>query len=396
LSVAPADRGPRRGSRVGVVFAGWVVSLVLMHNRVTIQRLDPLLPAKTLIRKTPARFEQLKHMIGNTPLLAIRFAFRGKERVIYAKAEHLNMTGSIKDRMAFHILKKAYQEGRIQQGDTIAEATSGNTGISFAAIGRALGHQVVIFMPDWMSQERVSLIKSLGAKIVPVRLDQGGFLGSIRMTEELAEQESRVFLPAQFANEANVEAHEKTTGPEIWWQLFFNSMKPDAFVAGVGTGGTIMGAGRYLRQRNPSIKLHPLQPAESPTLSTGHKVGHHRIQGVSDEFIPSILRLEKLDPVVSVHDGDAILMAQKLAAGLGLAVGISSGANFIGALMVQNQLGDTAVVTTVFPDDNKKYLSTDLLREEPVKDSYLAPQVELLQYEAIKRVCHTCFDDEGS
>ena len=363
-------------------------------NTDLIARIHPFVQTNSLNRKTPARFKQLKHMIGNTPLLALRFAFRGKERVIYAKAEHLNMTGSIKDRMAFHILKKAYQEGHIQQGDTIAEATSGNTGISFAAIGRALGHQVVIFMPDWMSQERVSLIKSLGAKIVPVRRDQGGFLGSIRMTEELAQQKSHVFLPAQFANEANAEAHEKTTGPEIWWQLFFNSIKPDAFVAGVGTGGTIMGAGRFLRQRNHLIKLHAIQPAESPTLSTGHRVGHHRIQGISDEFIPSILRLEKLDQVVSVHDGDAILMAQKLASCLGLGVGISSGANFIGALLVQNQLGDDAVVTTVFPDDNKKYLSTDLLREETAKDSYLAPQVELLEYEAIKRVCYTCFDDE--
>ncbi len=333
-------------------------------------------------------------MIGNTPLLAIRFSFKGKERVIYAKSEHLNMTGSIKDRMAFHILKKAYQEGRIQPGDTIAEATSGNTGISFAAIGRALGHQVVIFMPDWMSQERISLIKSLGAKVVPVRRDQGGFLGSIRMTEELAEQELHIFLPAQFANEANVEAHEKTTGPEIWWQLYFHSIKPDAFVAGVGTGGTIMGTGKFLRQHNPAIKLYPLEPAESRTLSTGRKVGHHRIQGISDEFIPSILQLESLDSIVSVHDGDAILMAQKLAAGLGLAVGISSGANFIGALMVQNKLGNDAVVTTVFPDDNKKYLSTDLLRDEPVKDSYLAPEVELLSYEALKRVCYTCFDGE--
>ena len=180
-------------------------------------------------------------MIGNTPLLAIHFTFRGTERVIYAKAEHLNMTGSIKDRMAFHILKKAYEEGRIRPGDTIAEATSGNTGISFAAIGRALGHNVIIFMPDWMSQERVTLIKSLGARIISVRRDQGGFLGSIRMTQELAKQDPSVFLPAQFANEANAEAHEKTTGPEIWWQLFFNSIKPDAFVAGVGTGGTIMG-----------------------------------------------------------------------------------------------------------------------------------------------------------
>jgi cysteine synthase len=344
--------------------------------------------------KTPTRFKQLQHMIGNTPLLAIRFAFRGEERVIYAKAEHLNMTGSIKDRMAFHILKRAYQESHIQPGDTIAEATSGNTGISFAAIGRALGHQVAVFMPDWMSEERVALIKSLGARIVRVRRDQGGFLGSIRMTEELAERDPHVFLPAQFANEANAEAHEKTTGPEIWWQLYYHSIRPDAFVAGVGTGGTIMGAGKYLRQRNPAIKVHPLQPAESPTLSIGHKVGQHRIQGISDEFIPSILELETLDPVVSVHDGDAILMAQKLAAGLGLGVGISSGANFLGALMTQNDMGRGAVVTTVFPDDNKKYLSTDLLREESVKPAYLAPEIELLGYEAFKRVCFTCFDGE--
>jgi len=352
-------------------------------------------PANLSRLDTAMRCKDLKHMIGNTPLLAIRFLYRGKPRVIYAKAEHINMTGSIKDRMAFHILKKAYQEGRIQPGDTIAEATSGNTGISFAAIGRALGHQVVIFMPDWMSQERVSLIKSLGAKIVPVRRDQGGFLGSIRMTEELADQKPHIFLPAQFANQANVEAHEKTTGPEIWWQLYFSSIQPDAFVAGVGTGGTIMGVARFLRERNPAIKLHPLQPIESPTLSIGHKVGHHRIQGISDEFIPSILELEKLDSVVSVHDGDAILMAQKLAAGLGLAVGISSGANFIGALMVQNELGDDAVVTTVFPDDNKKYLSTDLLREERAQSDFLTPEVELLNYQALKRVCYTCFDGEG-
>jgi cysteine synthase A len=342
-----------------------------------------------------ARCKNLKHMIGNTPLLAIRFLYRGKPRVIYAKAEHINMTGSIKDRMAFHILKRAYQEGRIQPGDTIAEATSGNTGISFAAIGRALGHQVVIFMPDWMSQERVSLIKSLGAKIVPVRRDQGGFLGSIRMAEELADQKPHVFLPAQFANQANVEAHEKTTGPEIWWQLYFHSIQPDAFVAGVGTGGTIMGVGKFLRERKTAIKLHPLQPIESPTLSIGHKVGHHRIQGISDEFIPSILQLEKLDSVVSVHDGDAILMAQKLAAELGLAVGISSGANFIGALMMQKEMGDDAVVTTVFPDDNKKYLSTDLLREEKPRRDFLTPDVELLSYQALKRVCYTCFDGEG-
>lgn len=344
--------------------------------------------------KTPTRCRQLKHMIGNTPLLAIRFVFRGEERTIYAKAENLNLTGSIKDRMAFHILKKAYQEERLQPGDTIAEATSGNTGISFAAIGRALGHPVVIFMPDWMSQERISLIKSFGARIISVDRNQGGFVGSIRLTEELAKGDSRVFLPAQFANQANVEAHEKTTGPEIWWQLFFHSLRPDAFVAGVGTGGTVMGVGKYLRERNPQIKLHPLQPAESPTLSAGHKVGYHRIQGISDEFIPSILQLGQLDAVVSVHDGDAILMARKLASSLGLGVGISSGANFIGALMAQNDLDSDAVVTTVFPDDNKKYLSTDLFRNEPTLNDYLTPEIEFLGYEAIKRVCYACFDGD--
>lgn len=351
-------------------------------------------PLRLTARATSNRIRQLKHMIGNTPLLAIRFSFRGKERVIYAKAEHLNMTGSIKDRMAFHILKKAYEDGRIKPGDTIVEATSGNTGISFAAIGSALGHPVAIFIPDWMSQERVALIRSFGARIVSVSRDEGGFLGSIRLTEEFARNERNVFLPSQFDNLTNIEAHELTTGAEIWWQLNVHSIKPDAFIAGVGTGGTIMGAGRRLRRFNPSIKLHPLEPAESPTLSSGCKVGHHRIQGVSDEFIPSILNLEELDSVVSVPDGDAILMAQKLAACLGLGVGISSGANFVGALMVQEELGDSAVVATVFPDDNKKYLSTALLDQEPVMRGYRTPDVDLLGYEALKRVCYTCFEDE--
>ena len=370
----------------------------MANNGSLLQQLYPVADSaarnRVQVAALPPRYKAIKHMIGNTPLLAVRLRYQGKHRVIYAKAEHLNLTGSIKDRMAYYILKKAYQDDAIHAGDTIAEATSGNSGISFAAIGRALGHQVVIFMPDWMSQERISLIKSLGARVVPVRRDQGGFLGSIRMTEEMAQHNANVFLPAQFVNEADVEAHEKATGPEIWWQLYFNSIQPDAFIAGVGTGGTIMGVGRYLRQRNSSIKIHPLQPAESPTLTAGRKVGQHRIQGLSDEFIPPILKLNELDSVVSVHDGDAILMAQKLAATLGLGVGISSGANLIGALKLQQQLGADAIVTTVFPDDNKKYLTTDLLREERPQSDYLSPEVELLGYEAIKRVCYTCFDGE--
>jgi cysteine synthase len=347
-----------------------------------------------VVDQNQRRIRGLSALIGNTPMLAIDFKFRGRQRTIYAKAEHLNLTGSIKDRMALHILEQGYARGLLKPGDLIAEATSGNTGIAFAAIGRALGHPVRIFMPDWMSAERINLIRSLGAEICLISKDEGGFLGSIRRAEEFAAARKDVFLPRQFSSADNVEAHYHTTGPEVWWQLRFRSIYPDAFIAGVGTGGTIMGAGRYLREKRPLIKLYPLEPANSPTLSSGHKVGAHRIQGISDEFIPAIVDLGSLDPVVAVDDGDAILMAQKLAADLGIAVGISSGANFLGALMVQDGLGPDAVVVTVFADDNKKYLSTDLMRDEPVKAGFLTPEVELVALRALKRVCHTCCSTE--
>jgi cysteine synthase len=336
------------------------------------------------------RFRDIWRLIGNSPLLAIRFTYKGEKRVLYAKAEHYSITGSIKDRMALYILDKAYEEGRIKPGDTIVEATSGNTGIAFSAIGRALGHPVKIIMPDWMSRERVEIIRSLGAEIIPVSKEQGGFLGSIRISEEIAAKEPNIFLPQQFSNEFNAEAHERTTGPEIWYQLQYHGITPDAFIAGVGTGGTVMGVGRYLRSMNPAVKVHPLEPAESPTLSTGYKVGVHRIQGISDEFIPAIVRLDKLDRVVGVPDGDSILMAQKLARELGLAVGISSGANFLGALQIQNEMGGEASVATVFSDCNKKYLSTDLMRDEPVRDGYLSPDITLTGFQVYKRVCDTC------
>ncbi|MFQ6002723.1 MAG: PLP-dependent cysteine synthase family protein [Candidatus Zixiibacteriota bacterium] len=338
------------------------------------------------------RIRGLSCLVGNTPLLAIDIMFRGQRRVVYAKAENLNMTGSIKDRMAMHILRKAYAKGLLEPGNLIVEATSGNTGISFSAIGRALGHPVIIFMPDWMSEERINLIQSLGAQVNLVNKEDGGFLGSIYLAEELAGNTKGAFLPRQFSNEDNIGAHATTTGPEIWWQLRFRSLIPDAFVAGVGTGGTIMGVGRFLKEKHPAVKLYPLEPASSPTLSTGHKVGQHRIQGISDEFIPPIVDLGALDDIIRVDDGDAILMAQKLANELGIGVGISSGANFLGALQVQNDLGKDAIVVTLFPDDNKKYLSTDLLREEPPKDGFLSPDVKLLGFRAFKRVCHTCCD----
>lgn len=336
------------------------------------------------------RIGELPSLIGNTPLLAIEFTYRGERRVLYAKAENSNMTGSIKDRMAFHILKRGYERGTLTAGGLIIEATSGNTGIAFSAIGRALGHPVAIFMPNWMSAERINLIRSLGAEINLVSPEEGGFLGSIRLSEKLAARTEGSFLPRQFSNEDNVEAHYLTTGPEIWWQFNFHGLRPDAFVAGVGTGGTIMGTGRFLREKNPRIKLFPLEPSNSPTMSTGYKVGKHRIQGISDEFIPAIVKLDRLDRVVAVDDGDSIIMAQKLASRLGIAVGISSGANFLGALMIQNELGRDAVVVTVFSDDNKKYLSTDLMQEEPVKSGFLAPEVELRSYRGFKRTCETC------
>lgn len=341
---------------------------------------------------THDRFQGVSRLIGNTPLLAIEFRYREQLRLLYAKAENLNMTGSIKDRMAYYILREGYASRSLAPGGEIVEATSGNTGIAFAAIGRALGHPVTIYMPDWMSQERIDLVRSLGAMIHLVSKAEGGFLGSIAMAEDRARHSKGAFLPRQFSNEANVQAHAVTTGPEIWWQLRFNGLKPDAFIAGVGTGGTIMGVGQFLREQNREIKLHPLEPANSPTISTGHKVGKHRIQGISDEFIPSIVDLDSLDPVVSVPDGDAILMAQKLANTLGLGVGVSSGANFLGALIAQNQLGSGSVVATVFPDDNKKYLSTDLLKEEPVSGDYMTPDIQLLGFRTFKRVCHTCCD----
>jgi cysteine synthase A len=332
----------------------------------------------------------LSSLIGNTPVLAIEFLYKGKPRRIYAKAEYLNMTGSIKDRMALHIMREAYRKNIIKPGDRVIEATSGNTGISFSAVGRALGHPVTIFMPDWMSDERKNLIRSLGADIVLVSKEEGGFLECIRRTREMAANSENTFLPRQFENEDNAMAHYTTTGPEIWWQLRMNGKTTDAFVAGVGTGGTIMGTGRYLKEMNPSVKLYPLEPSNSPTMSTGYKVGAHRIQGISDEFIPAIVKLDELNEVVAVDDGDSIIMAQKLASEMGIAVGISSGANFLGALMKLEELGSDATVVTIFSDDNKKYLSTGLMKNEPVKEGFLSTDIKLKSFIALKRNCITC------
>ncbi|MDE5578174.1 MAG: cysteine synthase family protein [Oscillospiraceae bacterium] len=328
------------------------------------------------------KFDCIENMIGRTPLVEIFLTYKGKPRKVYAKAEYLNLTGSIKDRVAFHIMKKAYSAGTLKEGDIVAEATSGNTGIAFSAMSSYLGHKAVIFMPDWMSRERINLMKSFGAEVRLVSREEGGFLGSIKMTEELAAK-GGVFLPGQFSNEDNCEAHFLSTGAEIVRQLASIGRKADAFVAGVGTGGTVMGVGRRLRQENPDCKIYPLEPLNSPTLSTGCKVGNHRIQGISDEFIPPIMKLDECDEVVSVDDIDSIIMAQRLSREFGIGVGISSGANLLGAVIAGNRLGDDSAVATVFADDNKKYLSTDYSESfTPAPDS-LSRDIELVGVRAI-------------
>lgn len=331
------------------------------------------------------RLNSLWQLVGNTPMLELNYTYHGQEGRIFVKCEHYNLTGSIKDRMALYILHKAYELGHIQPTDTIVEATSGNTGIAFAAIGRALGHPVKIIMPDWLSRERKEIIRGYGAEIVPISKEQGGFLGSIRLSEEMAGK-GDVFLPRQFSNHYNTEAHQLTTGPEICQQLQKIGLQPQAFVAGVGTGGTVMGIGTFLKDMDPAIKIHPLEPTESPTLTTGYKTGSHRIQGISDEFIPSIVQLSALDSIVQASDADAIIMAQKLSSELGLGVGISSGANVVGAIKLADKLGKDSVVVTVLPDSNKKYLSTDLMQAEPVKPEYISTDTKFTTFKPVARL----------
>ncbi|MHC5011925.1 MAG: PLP-dependent cysteine synthase family protein, partial [Planctomycetota bacterium] len=213
--------------------------------------------------------------------------------------------------------------------------------------------------------------------IVPISPEEGGFRGAIDRADAYAEREPHVFRPRQFDSPSNVEAHYETTGPEILEQLRRIGQVPTAFVAGVGTGGTVMGVGQYFRERLDRVAIHPLEPANSPTLRTGTRVGKHRIQGISDEFVPAIVHLDELDEIVDVWDGDAILMAQRIASRLGIGVGISSGANVLGAIKVAAAQGEGAVVATILCDSNKKYLSTDLCKEEPMQEHYLTREVEL-------------------
>lgn len=322
------------------------------------------------------KFNGIRQMISNTPLMEISFLYKGKPMKVYAKAEYFNLSGSIKDRVAYYILKKAYETGTIKKGDTIVEATSGNTGIAFSAMAAYLGHPMVVYMPDWMSEERIKIMQSYGAKVELVSHEEGGFLGSIAKSEELAKKDN-VFLPGQFSNPDNVAAHIEDTATETLRQLEMFGTKPDCVVAGVGTGGTIMGLAKAFKATNPNCIARPLEPKNSPTLSTGYKTGAHKIAGISDEFIPPICKLDELDAVVSVDDIDSIIMAQKLSRELGIGVGISSGANFIGSVMALLDSDTSASCVTVFADDNKKYLSTDYAKTFEPKDEYISSYIEL-------------------
>ncbi len=333
------------------------------------------------------KLQSLAALIGNTPVIKISARCQDQEVTIYAKAEMFNLSGSIKDRMALAILQDAIRRGELLPGQTIVEATSGNSGISFAAIGCALDHPVTIFMPDWVSAERRAILANYGADVRLISREQGGFLGCMAAAEEWSEHGA--FLPRQFSNPVNADEHAEGTGPELWQQVASDGGSLGGFVAGVGTGGTVMGMGRYLKGRDPSIAVHPVEPVESPTLSLGHKCGQHRVQGLSDEFIPAILDLSELDAVIGVNDGDAILMAQKLSREFGLGVGISSGINLVAAIRLALRQpvasdGTRKAVATIFADSNSKYLSTDLARQEPCRDCYLTPKVELLDLQTIR------------
>lgn len=315
--------------------------------------------------------------IGNTPMIRIKYKYNGKEKYIYTKLESYNLTGSIKDRVAYYIIKNAYQENKLKEEMTIVEATSGNTGISLSAMGAYFGNPVRIYMPNWVSKERQDLMKMYNAEVVLVSKEEGGFKKAIKEAEEFAKK-NNAFLSNQFANENNILAHYETTGKEIIDKL---GGSIGGFVSGIGTGGTLMGIAKRLKEENDNVKIYALEPDKMPLLSQQKILGDHKIEGIGDDFIPKLVRKELIDEVLVINDEDSINMSKKIALDLGIGVGISSGANMIAAILANEKTKGNIV--TVFPDDNKKYLSTDLSKPLEKNKEYLSNQVELIDYEFI-------------
>ena len=311
-------------------------------------------------------------IIGNTPIIKINYEYKGRKKHIYAKLEYYNLTGSIKDRVAYYIINNAKQRGELKENMPIIEATSGNTGISIAALGAYYNHPVYIFMPDWASKERVNLMKSFGANVILISKEDGGFIKCVEEAKKLAEEKNG-FLSNQFANKDNFQAHYETTGNEIIKQI---KEKIGGFVSGVGTGGTLMGIGTRLKEKFKDIEIVAIEPDKMPIISQGKKIAQHKIEGIGDDFVPDLIDKNEID-----NDDDAINMSKKLAKNLGLGVGISSGANFIGSILLNQEVEDSIV--TIFADDNKKYLSTDLLKEINKDAKFISNQIRLIDYEEV-------------
>lgn len=310
-------------------------------------------------------------LIGNTPMIKINTKYNGKITSVFAKLEYYNYTGSIKDRLANYIIKESYKNGMLKKGMPIVEATSGNTGIAFAALGAYYGHPVHIFMPDWASVERINIMKLYGAKVYLVSKEDGGFKEAIKRADELA-LEINGFRPDQFNNSMNIDAHYNGTGKEIVESLD----KIDAFVSGIGTGGTLIGIAKKLKEKFKNIKIVALEPKQLPILSKGITEGIHKIEGIGDDFIPNIVDRDIIDDVVTIDDRDAINMARILARKFGLGVGISSGANLIASVLTGEDN-----VATIFADDFKKYLSTDLVKDIELDDGLISNKIEILSIE---------------
>lgn len=294
-------------------------------------------------------------LIGHTPIVKLNHVVPAGAADVYVKLEFFNPAGSIKDRIALSMVEQAEKDGKLTAGGTIVEPTSGNTGVGLAMVAAAKGYHLVITMPETMSVERRKLMQGYGAELV-LTPGADGMKGAIAKAEELV-KEKGYFMPMQFDNPANPAIHETTTGQEIINS--FGDDLPDAFVAGVGTGGTLTGIGHALKKTNPATKVYALEPSESPVLKEG-KGGKHNIQGISAGFVPEVLDQDVYNDIVEVKSDDAIAMARQVAHEEGILVGISAGANIKGAIEIAKQLGAGKKVVTVSPDGGDRYLSTEL------------------------------------